>query len=319
VFGKVIRYALIFAALVLVGTKLLDSVRWVAYEWIHGNILPMMMIWAGAIAVMVYSRKKTTGFTSEVIRLVCWAVALYTGVVTFLALAPLGIVVSLFGLGISLLVFNVVREPKGFSGRFSQLLEPAGDISIPVLGKPMMSRGAAWFSIDRLKMKALIIPLSLRGAVLDFMRERPLLPVSVTRYEDCDIMIVRTKGEEKVLRQVKLTLSERGLNDMQTLSPFMTNAILGLPLLERAEGVELNEYMVATEENTVKRLLEMWPNRITVFPNRLGLRVIIRNDSAPGFDLEGLPSGREAHILLGRDTTLLPTTGGIEIAGESTA
>jgi hypothetical protein len=167
-------------------------------------------------------------------------------------------------------------------------------------------------------MKAIVLPSSLRGTVLDLLRDRPLLPVSGTRFEDCDIMIVRTDGEEKVLRQVQSALSEKGVKDFQLLSSFMTNAVLGLPVLEQEEGLTLDGYMVASEDRTVERLLDMWPDRITVFPNRAGLRVVIRNDSAPGFDLEELPQGTEARILLGRDMTLIPN-GGVEVAGESTA
>ena len=131
-------------------------------------------------------------------------------------------------------------------------------------------------------------------------------------------MMVRTEGEEKVLNQVLQALSEKGAGSMQVLSLFMTNAILSLPLIEDDMGVTMKEYRIAVEESTVAKLLEIWPNRITVFPNRKGLRVVIRGDVAPGFDLKQLPQGREAQVLLGRDIAQLPM-GGVEVAGESAA
>lgn len=320
-FGKsIIRYALAGAAMLFLGSQLLSSVTWVVLAWRFGNITPLVSVWAGTVLILLLTRKQTSEPLSTVLDVVSWACILYAGVVMMFIALPMGLIVAFFTLGVTVMICHSIKEPGGISGRFSTLLEPAGTLgqSIPMIGRTTITRSAAWSSIDRLKMKALVLPTPLRGTVLDLLRERPLLPVSVTRYEDCDIMIVRTEGEEKVLRQVREALTEKGVGDSQPLSPFMTNAVLGLPILEQENGLALDGYMVATEESTVEKLLEMWPNRITVFPNRSGLRVVIRYDSAPGFDLEELPQGTEARILLGRDTTLIPT-GGVEIAGESTA
>jgi len=320
-FGKsIIRYAIIGVVILFLGSQLLSSVTWVVFAWRLGNITPLVSVIAGTLLLLVLTRKQTSEPVSTVLDVVSWACIIYVGVVVLFIAIPYGLVVALAGLGVTVLVFHNIKEPRGFTERFSSLLEPAGSLgqSIPMIGKTTITGSAAWSSINRLKMKAIVLPTSPRRTILDLLRERPLLPVSITRYEDCDIMIVRTEGEEKILQQVRDALSEKGVDDFLLLSPFMTNAVLGLPILEQEDGLALDDYMVATEEQTVDRLLEMWPNRITVFPNSNGLRVVIRNDSAPGFDLEELPQGTEARILLGRDTTLIPT-GGVEIAGESTA
>lgn len=305
------------AIALFLGGQLLSSVTWVVFAWRFGNITPLVTVWGGTIVMLLLTRRENKEPLSTVLNIISWACIIYTGVVMLFIALPYGLIAGFIALGATVMVCSSIKEPDGVTSRFSNLLEPSGH-SIPMIGKPTMSRSAAWSSIHKLKMKAIVLPSDLRGTTIDLLRERPLLPVSLTRYEECDIMIVRTEGEEKVMKQVKLALSEKGIENIQTLSPFVTNAILGLPLLEQEDGMALNEYMVASDEATVNRLLEMWPNRITVFPNRLGLRVIIRYDSAPGFDLEELPQGREAHILLGRDNTLIPT-GGKEIAGESTA
>ena len=233
---------------------------------------------------------------------------------------PFGLIAAFLAMGGTIIGCSRMKEPGSITERFSGLLEPMGSFghSIPILGRNSVSHGRFWTSIDKLNMKAIVLPNSMRGAVFDLLRERPLLPVSITRYEECDILIVRTEGEEKVLKQVQQALAEKGAERLQVLSLFMTNAILSLPLVEDDKGMTLKEYKMAVEESTVKKLLEIWPNRITVFPNRTGLRVVIRNDTAPGFDLEQLPRGREAHVLLGRDIAQL-SMGGIEVAGESTA
>ncbi len=319
-FGKsIIRYAIAGAAMLFLGSQLLSSVTWVVFAWQFGNFTPLVSVIAGTVLLLILARRQTSEPISTILDVVSWACIIYIGVVMLFIAIPYGLVAAFIALGVTVMVFHNIKEPGGISERFSTLLEPAGSLgqSIPLIGNTTVTRSAAWSSINKLKMKAIILPTSFRGTVLELLRERPLLPVSVTRYEDCDIMIVRTEGEEKVLRQVRDALAEKGAEDFQLLSSFMTNAVLGLPILEQEDGLALDGYMVASEEMTVQRLLEIWPNRITVFPNREGLRVVIRYDSAPGFDLEELPQGTEARILLGRDMTLIPT-GGTEIAGEST-
>ena len=319
-FGKsIIRYAIAGAVMLFLGSYLLSSVTWVVYAWRFGDILPLVSVIVGTVLLLILTRRQTSEPISTILGVVSWACTIYVSVVVLFIAIPYGLVTAFIALGVTAVVLHNIKEPRGFSERFSSLVEPAGNLgqSIPLIGKTTVTRSAAWSSINKLKMKAIVLPTTLRGTVLDLLRERPLLPVSITRYEDCDIMIVRTEGEEKVIHQVRDALSKKGVDDFLLLSSFMTNAVLGLPILEQEDGLALDGYMVASEEQTVDRLLEMWPNRITVFPNRNGLRVVIRYDSAPGFDLEELPQGTEARILLGRDTTLIPT-GGVEIAGEST-
>ncbi|MHA1949872.1 MAG: hypothetical protein ACXAAO_07575 [Candidatus Thorarchaeota archaeon] len=320
-FGKsIIRYALAGVIALFLGSQLISSVSWVVFAWRFGNVTPLLSVWGGTLVVLIFSRRQTSEPVSTVMDVVSWGCTIYTAVVMLFTMIPYGLVASFFALAITVIICSSIKEPNGISSRISSLLEPAGSLgqSIPLIGKTAMTSPAAWSSIDKLKMKAIVLPSNLRGTVLDLLRERPLLPVSISRYEDCDILIVKTKGDEKILRQVREALLEKGVSDYHLLSSFMTNAVLGLPILEQAKGLALSGYMVATEEGTVQRLLDIWPNRIIVFPTRTGLRVVLRNDSAPGFDLEELPHGKEVRILLGRDMTLIPT-GGVEIARESTA
>jgi len=321
-FGKslfrLIAYALAGAVALFLGGQLLSSVTWVVVAWRIGNIVPLVTVWGGTIFLLLLKRTQNKEPLSMILNIISWACILYTSVVMLFVALPMGLIIAFITMGVTIMICSSIKDPTGMSDRIATLLEPGGSLSqsIPLLRKSSMSTSAAWSSIDKLRMKALVIPVSSRNAILDLLRERPLLPVSFTRYEDCDIMIVRTEGDEKVLRHVRMALVEKSVQNVKTLSSFMTNAILGLPLLEQENGINLEEYMVAINEPTVNRLLEMWPDRITVFPNTLGLRVVVRYEYAPGFHLEELPHGREAHILLGRDTAFIQT-GGAEVAGES--
>lgn len=323
-FGKSIFrlmvYALAGAVALFLGGQLLSSVASVVLAWRLGNIQPLLIVWGGTIIMLLIARRETKEPLSLLLNVVSWACIVYTGVVMLFVVLPFGLIAAFLAMGGTIIGCSRMKEPGSITERFSGLLEPMGSFghSIPILGRNSVSHGRFWTSIDKLNMKAIVLPNSMRGAVFDLLRERPLLPVSITRYEECDILIVRTEGEEKVLKQVQQALAEKGAERLQVLSLFMTNAILSLPLVEDDKGMTLKEYKMAVEESTVKKLLEIWPNRITVFPNRTGLRVVIRNDTAPGFDLEQLPRGREAHVLLGRDIAQL-SMGGIEVAGESTA
>ncbi len=323
-FGKslfrLIGYALAGAVALFLGGQLLSSVTWVVIAWRLGNISPLVTVWGGTLFLILLKRIQSKEPLSMILNIISWACILYTSVVMLFVALPMGLIMAFISMGVTIMICSSIKDPNGISGRIATLLEPAVSLSqsIPLIGKSSMSTSATWSSIDKLRMKALVIPSSFRGVILDLLRERPLLPVSFTRYEDCDIMIVRTGGEERVLRHVRMALEEKGVQNVKALTSFMTNAILGLPLLEQEDGIGLTEYMIATDTSTVHRLLEIWPNRITVFPSTLGLRVVVRYESAPGFHLEELPHGREAHILLGRDTTLIQT-GGTEFAGEPSA
>ena len=323
-FGKSIFrlmvYALAGAVALFLGGQLLNSVALVVLAWRLGNVQPLVFVWVGTIIMLIITRKETKEPLALLLSVVSWACIIYTGVVMLFVALPYGLIAAFLAMGGTIIGCSRIKEPGSIIKRFSALLEPAGSFaySLPILGQASVSHNRFWASIDKLKMKAIFLPRSMRGRVLDLLRERPLLPVSITRYEECDIMMVRTEGEEKVLNQVLQALSEKGAGSMQVLSLFMTNAILSLPLIEDDMGVTMKEYRIAVEESTVAKLLEIWPNRITVFPNRKGLRVVIRGDVAPGFDLKQLPQGREAQVLLGRDIAQLPM-GGVEVAGESAA
>ena len=323
-FGKSIFrlmvYALAGAVALFLGGQLLSSVASVVLAWRLGNVQPLVVVWGGTIIMLIITRKETKEPLSLLLNVVSWACIVYTGVVMLFVVLPYGLIAAFLAMGGTIIGCSRIKEPGGIMGRFSGLVEPLALLgySIPILGQASVSHGRSWASIDKLKMKAIFLPNSMRAVVLDLLRERPLLPVSITRYEQCDIMMVRTDGDEKVLKQVQQALAEKGAENLQVLSIFMTKAILSLPLMEDDMGMTLKEYRIAVEESTVKKLLEMWPNRITVFPFRKGLRVVIRSDTAPGFDLEQLPHGREAHVLLGRDVAQL-SMGGVEAAGESTA
>jgi hypothetical protein len=323
-FGKSIFrlmvYALAGAVALFLGAQLLSSVASVVFAWRLGNIQPLVIVWGGTIVILIITRRETKEPLSLLLNLVSWACIIYTGVVMLFIVLPYGLIAAFLAMGGTIIGCSRIKEPGSIMWRFSALLEPMGSLghSVPILGRASVSYGSSWASIDKLKMKAIVLPNSVREAVVDLLRDRPLLPVSITRYEECDILMVRTEGNEKVLKQVQQALAEKGAENLHVLSLFMTNAILSLPLVEDNVGVSMEEYRIAVEEVTVKKLLEMWPNRITVFPDRKGLRVVIRSDTAPGFDLEQLPHGREAHILLGRDIAQL-SMGGVEVAGESAA
>lgn len=323
-FGKslfrLVAYALAGAIALFLGGQLLSSVTWVVVAWRLGNNAPLAIVWAGTLFILIIKRTQKKDPLSMILNIISWACILYTSVVMLFVALPMGLVVAFIAMAMTIMVCNSIMNPDIVTGRISTLFEPVESLSHsnPLVGNSTISTGAAWNSIEKLKMKAFVIPSSFRRNVIDLLRERPLLPVSFTRYFDCDVIIVRTSGEEKVLRHVQLALTEKGVLNIKLLSSFMTNAILGLPLLEQKNGIDLVDYMMAIEESTVNRLIEMWPNRITVFPNKSGLRVVVRYESAPGFDLEELPHGREAHILLGRDAKLMQM-GGAEVAGESTS
>ncbi|MHA2379624.1 MAG: hypothetical protein ACXADS_10115, partial [Candidatus Thorarchaeota archaeon] len=176
-FGKsIIRYAIGGAIALFLGSQLIGSVSWVVLAWRFGNITPMVSVWMGTVVALVFARRQTKEPLSTVMDVVAWACTIYTSVVMMFTMLPYGLVASLFTLGITVMVCSSIKEPEGISTRLSTLLEPAGSLgqSIPLIGKTTITRSAAWSSIEKLKMKAMVLPSSLRGTVLDLLRDRPL-------------------------------------------------------------------------------------------------------------------------------------------------
>jgi hypothetical protein len=279
------------------------------------------MVVTGTAFLLIASKKVEGTLSKMVLDILTWIAAAYLSVIVFFALFPFGLIIGLLGLGITIITLGAIKDTQGFGGRVSAILEQTSALGtqLPLIGPSMSADQASfWRSAERIPLKAYLLPRIHRDTLLEILRERPYLPISVTRYGDIDILFVRPGTETKFSEQMPLILSDLGVHDLQELSSFMTRAILSLPLLEdRESSKSLDDYRLAASESTVNRLIQIWPDRITIIPHKKGPLVLIRSESAPGFEMDPLPRGREIGVILGHETEHIEL-GDVPIAAEST-
>jgi hypothetical protein len=254
-----------------------------------------------------------------ILNLLSWAASAYTSVVVFFVALPLGLVPSLVILGVTLFAVGAVKNSHGIGNRVRAMVDMtviAGS-SIPMLGQTELSDRGIWSSMQKRGFVGLLVPRERRHAILQVIRERPLLPVSFTRFEDADILFVR--DGQTVAPQILVLLRDAGVEGIEEISTFHTSALLSLPVIEkRDEGSSTDEYVFCREEATLNRLVETWPNRVTLYPSKAGVIVVAPRGAVTGFEARPIPRGLRSAVVIERDANLLEI-GGTENAAEHTA
>jgi hypothetical protein len=263
---------------------------------------------AGVLVLIHLSRGEAETVPEMILNILSWAASAYMAVVIFFVALPLGLVPSLLVMGLSVFGVKIAKNDEGFSQKLGKLVDKtviAGS-SIASVGQPV--------SLD---FAALLVPREEKQRVLQLLRERPLLPVSLTRFEDANVLFIRKARE--MSSQILRLLQDVGLGGVEELSPFHTRALLSLPLIERREEVDSPDaYVFCHDETAVNRLVEIWPNGVTLYPSRAGPIVVAANRILPGFETEPIPRRLRSAVVLERNVDLLDM-GGTEIAAEHAA
>jgi len=254
-----------------------------------------------------------------VLEVVSWIAGAYLSVIVFFMLLPFGFIAGIVGFGSTLVVVGLVKDTGEIVDRFSTLLDQATSVAprVPLLAQ----MSSVQVSPTGAYLKGYIIPHTHRSRMIAILRERPALPMSLARWGDVDVLFLRLRGVPALPEQVRSLFADNGIVDVRELSPFMIRAIMSLPMLEQREaGLSLDAYKVATDQTTVERLIEIWPERITVFAHSGNPLVMVRYDLAPGFETHPIPRGLEPRVVLELDPRHIePPTGDIRVAAKSNA
>lgn len=323
-FGKtvlrLISYAVAGAVAILLGGRIVSSVASVVFAWRMGNPLPIIVVIVGSLVLVLFSRGEANTLPKMIMNILGWIAAAYLSVVIFFVSIPLGLIAGFFGLALTLMSFGAIKDTKGIGGRLRFLvyqIVSAGSAFPALRRNSAMNNQSIWFLVRGLALRSYLVPRGQRFRILDLVRERPLLPVSLTRYGNADILFVRENPQ--ITDQIESLLEDEGIQDALPLGPFLTNALLALPLIEERDACfSPADYVFCRDESTVNRLVDIWPDRITVFPSMGGPIVVVRNDTVPGFETRPLPRGTESCVLLERDVSML-ATGGTEVVTEHSA
>jgi hypothetical protein len=138
------------------------------------------------------------------------------------------------------------------------------------------------------------------------MKERPLLPISITRLADCYAVIVTSPdADERVFRGAIDALSDYGVSHSKWARSLLAEAILMLPLIDDSYGFSIRDYRIVRDDSTIAHVISQWPERLTVFAAKGGLGAVVPERVAAGLKTEQVPRALETEVILLRNYSLI--------------
>ena len=303
-FGKSIIKLLGFTiagALVLAGgAQILASAISIVLELRGGNPLPFLLVVGVTLLVLrlPYAFKDDSPLRA-IQMILTYGVTAYLVVLVFVALLPFGLVVSFTGCSLTAIgcsVFNDPSDAKRFVKDLGVYRHLSSSLKIRDTSASDFNSVLGHSDTDLRHM--FLVPLGQEENVVNLMRERPLLPISLTRYEDFNVLVVKSGPDIRLLKQIKALLLAAEVDAMVAMSPLLLEAIQKLPLIDAQFGLSMGEFCYVSVPNTVEYLLRNWQTRMTVFPTENGPWVIVPESAVPGLKTGSIPMGREAEALL---------------------
>jgi hypothetical protein len=305
--SKLIGYAVAGAIALAAGGELLSSVVSVVLAFRIGNITPLVMVIALTIGILlVANRVADESPLKLILGIIAYAVTGYLAVVTFVIVLPYGMVYAGIAAAIAAGVCSFIKDPAMLSAYFQEFttqMQSAG--SLKGITKRIVPVGDGDSFTLNTYHNILILEDGSREKIIQLMEDRPLLPISLTHYVDCDVLFVAETPNHAKLEQVLKLLDTLSIKTRGHTSQLLAEAIQMIPIIDSQNGLRLDNYRFAKDEKSIKELLALAPIRMTVFPTTAGLRVLIPDSDAPGLIVEPLGQGKEIDVLLNRDYTLL--------------
>jgi hypothetical protein len=308
VFGKSIikLIGLVFAGAIAFagGAELLASVVGVVIAFRTGNPFPLIVIVVVTIALLriVKAQKEDTP-VKMILNIVGYAATGYLVVVAFVLALPYGLVASIATAITTSIVVSFIGDPSTLMAQFQDYIPSSLGGSVTGFSKRVVPTGdGTSFTVNA--SNALIgIKSEHRNKVVDLMRDRLLLPISLTHFEDLDVLFVSKGENHSMVDRVSSLLSAYGIETEGPIPALLSEAIQMIPIIDEQNGLSMKEYRLARDDKTVHDLLSRWPARMTVFPSEEGLRILVPEMEVIGYNVEPLRDGYEPDVLLHRDFT----------------
>ncbi len=305
------KWAVVAAVAIVVGSDLLRSASVVALSLKAGNTAPFAAVLVVTIVLLVVSgrvsrRGKGSRVPGLLMDIAAYACAIYLFLVILLSTLSLGVVVALASAACTALLVPAARNPRSLRklrGPVASIVSGSG-LSLPGVEQAIRP-DEAWRAVSRSSMRVIAVPPEFRDVLVTMLRERPLLPVSLTHLEGGLFLIVSGNDrKEDWEKRLLVLLDELGVKGSRTVSPLLREAVLALPFLDSMHGFRMSDYVLAVDLSTVERLIQSWPDRMTIFPDPHGLRVVVRKQHAAGLNTRAIPRGCEGGVLVGRDLSV---------------
>ncbi len=299
---KLIGYAVTGAIALAVGAELLTSVVSIVLAFRLGNISPLLVaIVLTVVLLLIVNRVPEDSPTRLILNILGYAAISYLAVVAFVIVLPYGLIFAGIAAGTTAGICSFIKDPGSLNTQFTQFISQmqiAGSLN------GIQQRVVAVSEDESFKLNAseniLLIEKDGREKIIQMMRDRPLLLVSLTCYVDCDVLFISAKFD-----QVINLINNLGIETKGNTSSLLAEAIQMIPIIDSQNGLKMENYRLARDEKSIAELLSLAPTRMTVFPTKSGLAVLVPDMDAPGLLVEQLEHGTEVDVLLHRNYTLL--------------
>ncbi len=298
---KLVGYAVTGAIALIVGAELLASVVSIVLAFRLGNFSPLLVVIVlTVVLLLIVNRVSEDSPTRLILNVFGYAAISYLVVVAFVIVLPYGLIFAGIAAGTTAGICSFIKDPGSLNTQFTQFIsqmQTAGSLN------GIRQRVVAVGEGESFKLNSfhniLLIEKGGREKIIQMMRDRPLLPVSLTCYVDCDVLFISAKFD-----QIINLITNLGI-EIRNTSPLLAEAIQMIPIIDSQNGLKMDTYRLARDEKSITELLSLAPTRMTVFPTISGLVVLIPDMDAPGLLVEQLEQGTEADVLLHRNYSLL--------------
>lgn len=300
IIGLIIAGAIALAA----GAELLASVVSVVLSFRGGNPFPLTtVVIITVVLIRLLQRQIEETPVKMILNIAAYAAIGYVAVVAFVIGLPYGLIAAVVASVVAVIVCSIIGDP---SSLFQQIGFAGVSLGVRFdgLSKRMVPVGDGnSFALNAVH-KVMLVDKSEGQKIVQLMRDRPLLPISLTHYEDCDVLFITT-GDDSMVERVGSLLASTGIDTNGSPAPLLTEALQMVPIIDEQNGFSMRNYMLARDEKSVSDLLSAWPIRMTVFPSESGILILVPDCVSTGLNVEKLTSGYESEILLNRDFTTL--------------
>ena len=300
---KLIGYAIAGAIALVAGTELLASVVTVVLAFRFGDMFPLVTVILLTVGLLlIFNRVSEESPTRLILSILAYAASGYLAVVTFVIVLPYGLVFAGIAAGAAAGICSIIKEPTMLTSHLQEFVSQIQSVgSLNIVSKRTVPVGdGGSFSLNTFH-NILILEDGSRDKVIQMMRDRPLLPISLTHFVDCDVLFVAEDNNPAKFEQIMKLLRDLSIGTKKQTSPLLAEAIQMVPIIDAQNGLEMDNYRLARNEKTINELLAIAPVRMTVFPTTTGLRILVPDMDAPGLIVESIEQGKEVNVLLHRD------------------
>jgi hypothetical protein len=303
-FMKIVGLAVGGAIALAAGAELLSSVVSIVLAFRFGNAMPLIIVvilTVGLILVTNHIPEETPSRT--ILKILSYAATCYLAVIAFVIALPYGLVMSIIAAGAVGVLSSTLGDQKMLFSQIKRSLESQNRANRLTARSIPIGDGQS-FRLNKFHT-IMLLESGVREKVVQLMKERPLLAISLTHYEECDALFVTEAEDPSKFDRVMKLLGDYDIVTRGFASALLAEAIQLVPILDSKNGLKFDDYRYTRDSQTIDTLLEQAPVRMTVFPSPQGLGVVVPDMEAPGMEVERLKHGHEANVLLHRNYSYL--------------